>query len=79
MGNPLNLYLEGKIVVMNPKYYNIAYLFKCESGFGCYPFTSGTSIFGTFLYDNEHVSIDSSHILRLATEKEIASNKVGDK
>ncbi len=58
--------------------YQEAYVFKCEQGFGCFPFTSGSAITGVFLCDNEKARIDSSHILRLASEEEIKNKRVGE-
>ena len=65
MANFLNQNLKGKIVILSSKYYKgieEERKFKCESGFGCFPFTRGTAIFGFFINDNEKSRIDGYEI-----------------
>ena len=50
-------------------------VFFCKAGSGCAPYLLGRSIFGIFLYDGEHVRIERSEILRLATSEEIVEAK----
>lgn len=66
---------EGKIVVVNPDFFNDDYreakwqLFKCKSGFGCDPAKIGSKIFGHFI-DGEDC-ITRQNVLGVATEKAI--------
>jgi hypothetical protein len=50
--------LVGKTVRLRQEFFHPSFqagqfLFKCEEGFGCYPFTSGRKISGTWLHDGK--------------------------
>lgn len=46
-------------------------LLKCEDGFGCHTFTSGTAVFGTTITGSERRIDGSLSIDRLATDDEV--------
>jgi hypothetical protein len=73
MANSLNIELEEKTIVLDPKKYKgdvKERLFKCTDGFGCSPNTRGTAIYGIFLSDKSNARISGFDILRLATDEE---------
>ena len=73
MANALKIDLKGKVVVLSGQFYMgdiCDRLFRCEDGFGCFPFTSGAKICGTFLADGKKGQVHSRYIDRLATEAE---------
>lgn len=80
MANSLNQDLTGKWVVMLAKALKPEYsalhdrLYRCEGGFGCLSYTSGTFIGGTYMLDG-HAGEDAArgfNIERLATDEEVA-------
>lgn len=67
--NSLNIDLRGKTVILSHEYYDgdeEARKFKCEQGFGCLPFTSGTAISGYFLKDGERCRVEGDEVEKLA-------------
>ena len=75
MANSLNQPLENKYVVLKPNLYrgsDVERVFLCKSGFGCFPSTGGTAIFGEFIFDGERCRIHGFDVLRLATEEEVS-------
>lgn len=69
--NSLDMELEGKTVVMSPKYFKgdeEARKFKCEGGFGCHSHTVGSAIFGCFILDGEKCQVEGYMVEKLAEE-----------
>jgi hypothetical protein len=52
--------LKGKVVLLKKAYFveGTDLRFKCEDGFGCNSFTSGRSIYGTWISDGTKGSIN---------------------
>jgi len=72
MSNNLNITIEGKTVVLSAEYFpgrtEAQRKFKCEDGFGCYPFTSGQAIFGIFMESGEKARVEGFMVEKLAKE-----------
>jgi len=65
--------LEGKVVLIRKSYFKPEYAdgdrrFKCEGGFGCKPYLSGTAVFGTFLSDGEQARINRGDVESVVEE-----------
>jgi hypothetical protein len=76
MANALGINLTGSVVILRQSFFrddlvNTEHPFRCTSGFGCRPFTSGGMIGGTFLSDGEDTAIRGNDVERLATPWEI--------
>ena len=77
MGNTLNEKLEGRVVIIGAEHLvsrlNTPDLraFRVSGGFGASPVTSGSAIFGEFLFDGEKCRMEGWMVERFATEDEI--------
>lgn len=75
--HPRDSDMTGKIVVLRkdvhkPAFQDIKYLiFRCEGGFGCKPFTSGSAVFGVYLHGGEHARVNKQDVERYATPEEV--------
>jgi hypothetical protein len=82
MANNLDIELEGKVVILDKKYFkgsDIERAFLCEDGFGCSSFTRGNAIIGKFLIDGEKCRVEGYQVKRIATKEEIAELKQTEK
>ncbi|HLD37022.1 MAG TPA: hypothetical protein VJA86_00325 [Candidatus Nanoarchaeia archaeon] len=74
MANNLNQELEGKFVVLKAEEYGkdqLKRIFFCRGGFGTSPKTSGSAIFGYFVFDGEDCRVEGYEIERFATGGEV--------
>jgi hypothetical protein len=75
MANTLGEDLTGKVVVIRLEYFRddlkTEYApeemrrFRCDGGFGCHTYTSGSRIHGQWLADGEVCQIDSSMVEKI--------------
>ena len=69
--------IEDKFVVlaeneMSAKYRDITWrIFHAKGGFGCYPNTNGSAVFGSYVRDGEECRRERYQFERLATDKEV--------
>lgn len=77
MANFLNIDLTGKVVVIDKKYLYPSQhalenrLFRVQSGFGAFPFTTGQTLGGVWLKSKAFRNMGGYTVERLATEEEI--------
>ena len=70
--------LTGKVVVLSDKHYQgdlESRRFRCESGFGCRPFTSGNAIFGEFLADGQRARVERWQVESVEVEDDDATQE----
>ena len=74
-------HLEGKILIVCPSSLNEKYrgkdyqLFRAKGGFGCFPFTRGTAVFGRYCKDGEECRMERYDFIGVAGE---AARKQGE-
>lgn len=77
MSNSLKENITDKHVVVREDFFQPAYrdiqyrVFLASGGFGCFPNTRGTAVFGSSPIDGEKFRIDGFDIERYATDEEI--------
>lgn len=78
MANSLNAELEGKVLVLDPRYLSAEYrvdpkwrLFRADGGFGCHADTIGNAVFGHELADGERDRMEGFMFERFATEADM--------
>lgn len=83
MGNNVSENIEGRYVLLQPRWFKASLIahvnahpeervFKAVGGFGCSPDTMGNAVFGEFVVDGEKCRVEGYDLMpRFATDEEV--------
>lgn len=79
MANSLKIDLTNQTVVIAAKYHTPDYralehrIFYVTGGFGASPHTTGSALFGQYVFDGEQCRLEGRMVERLATDADLAA------